>query len=111
MSAQPIVIVRDLGIAAEKAARIHRHESVSGRPPEGRLMDERNIGHYARYRSQLKLFFFKPTRAKIKKRLLEMGHNVIRRSPKHRYVQFCGSPALKRELMDALQWNIFPYPK
>ena len=79
--------------------------------PEGRLMDERNIGHYARCRSQLKSFFFKPTRAEIKQRLLEMGHKIIPRSPKHRYVQVCGSPALKRDLMDALRWPIYPYPK
>jgi hypothetical protein len=39
------------------------------------------------------------------------GAIPIRRSPKHRYVQFLGDKRRKRELRAALKWPVLPYPK
>jgi hypothetical protein len=52
------------------------------------------------------------TRAERKKQLIEQKAAFERGNPKHRYVGvYAPNRRIKREILEALRWKTFPYPK
>jgi hypothetical protein len=82
--------------------------------PEGALMDERNMGHFARSASRnrdTRMFFRKPTRREVRERLIRRGCKFVPRTAKHRYVGIYADAGMRRELASKLRWSVLPYPK
>ena len=82
--------------------------------PSGTVRDERCIAHFVRDRCRkvkTEMFFRKMARSECRRELDRTGHKFVPRTPKHRYVGIYAEPKLRRELIDALRWNVLPYPK
>lgn len=80
--------------------------------PSGKMADERMISGLTRDRStRSDKFFRKPTRAEMREKLIRTGYKFVPRTPKHRYVGVYAERRLKQQLIDALRWDVLPYPK
>jgi hypothetical protein len=80
--------------------------------PSGVERDERIVSGYARFRKTgADTFFRKFTRAEMREKMIAAGYMFKTRKPKHRYVGIYGESNLREELVDALRWNVLPYPK